>query len=56
MINKIKSLARRYPKATYVVVFAVGGVAAMTFGVVAKILTPAANAVASVKNKVAPNA
>jgi hypothetical protein len=47
---------RAYPKTTCAVVFAAGGVAAMTFGIVAKILTPAANAVASVKNKVAPGA
>jgi hypothetical protein len=31
----------------------VGGIAALSFGFVAKLLTPAANAVASVKNKVA---
>jgi hypothetical protein len=56
MLNKIQSLAKKYPKTTYAVVFAVGGVAALSFGVVAKILTPAANAVASVKSKVAPSA
>ena len=56
MINKIKSLARKYPKTTYAVVFAVGGIAAMSFGFIASLLKPAANAVTSVKNKVAPAA
>jgi hypothetical protein len=56
MITKIKSLARRYPKATYAAVFAVGGIATLSFGFLAKIFAPAAKAVTSVTSKVAPGA
>jgi hypothetical protein len=51
-MNAIKNFARRNPKTTYVIVFALGGISALSFGAVAKILAPAASAVASVKGKV----
>jgi hypothetical protein len=47
------SKLKKYLTLPYFVAAIIGGVAALSFGIVAKILSPAANAVASVKNKVA---
>jgi hypothetical protein len=56
MLSKIKSLTVRHPKATYVVVFALGGILTLTFGFLGKIFGAPAGALQSVVNKVTPGA
>jgi hypothetical protein len=46
-MNKLK----KYLAVPYIVAFALGGIAALSFGFVAKVLSPAADAVKSVTSK-----
>jgi hypothetical protein len=50
------SKIKKYITVPYAVAFVLGGIAALSFGFVANLLSPAASAVKSVTSKVAPSA